>query len=169
MILYRILEMFLSTRKTIAGGHRMEVDLGRQLPTGMVERLCDATNRHDLDAIVNCFAPDYRNETPVHPARGFQGRDQVRTNWGQILAAVPDVSASVLRSVVDGDVVWSEWEMRGTRRDGSAHLMRGVIVFGVQESRARWARFYLEPVDVGGGDVNEAVRRAVGGAALPHQ
>ena len=147
----------------------MEVDLGRELPIAMVERLCDATNRHDLDAIVDCFAPDYRNETPTHPSRGFQGREQVRRNWGQILAAVPDVSATVLRSVADGDAVWSEWEMRGTRRDGAAHLMRGVIVFGVQDRRANWARFYLDPVDLGGGDVNEAVRRAVVGAPSPDQ
>lgn len=147
----------------------MEVDLGRESPAAMVERLRDATNRHDLDAIVDCFAPGYRNETPAHPSRGFEGQEQVRRNWGQILAAVPDVSASVLRSVVDGDAVWSEWEMRGTRRDGSAHLMRGVIVFGVQDRRASWARFYLEPVDLGGGDVNEAVRRTVIGAASPGQ
>ncbi|MEO7456319.1 MAG: nuclear transport factor 2 family protein [Gemmatimonadaceae bacterium] len=145
----------------------MEVDPGSDLPAAMVQRLCDATNRHDLDAIVDCFAPGYRNETPAHPSRGFQGREQVRRNWGQILGAVPDVSASVLRSVADGSEVWSEWEMRGTRRDGSAHLMRGVIVFGVEQRRAAWARFYLEPVDVSDTDVNEAVHRTVAGTATP--
>ena len=34
-------------------------------------------------------------------------------------------AADVLRSAVAGDTVWSEWEMTGTRRDGTAHLMRG--------------------------------------------
>ncbi len=130
-------------------------------PDAMIERLLAATNRHDLDALVDCFTPDYRNETPVHPARGFQGQDQVRRNWEQIFSFVPDIAARVVRRVIDGDTVWSEWEMSGTRRDGSLHVMRGVILFGVREGRAGWARFYLEPVDEGAGDVNAAVRRAV--------
>jgi hypothetical protein len=36
--------------------------------------------------------------------------------------------------------------MHGTLRDGSAHLMRGVMVFGVVGDQARSCRFYLEPV-----------------------
>ena len=59
-----------------------------------MDRLCAATNAHDLDGIVGCFAEDYRNETPVHPARGFVGREQVRRNWQQIFAFVPDVDGT---------------------------------------------------------------------------
>ena len=132
-------------------------------PATMVERLRDATNAHDLDALVDCFADTYRNETPAHPGRGFTGREQVRTNWTQIFAAVPNVTAVVDHIVVDGNDVWSEWEMHGTRRDGSAHLMRGVIIFGVHDGRAAWARFYLEPVDPGGEGATAAVHSIVGG------
>ena len=131
----------------------------------MLERLVDATNRRDLAAVVDCFSDSYRNETPAHPARGFQGREQVRKNWEQIFAGVPDISAQVLRQVVDGATVWSEWEMRGTRRDGTPHLMRGVIIFSVADGRASWARFYLEPVESGSGNVDDAVRRAVASSA----
>lgn len=127
----------------------------------MLTRLEDGVNAHDLDRLVECFALDYVNETPVHPARGFKGREQVRQNWASIFAGVPDLQATILRAAVDGGVVWSEWEMSGTRRDGVPHLMRGVIVFGVAAGRAAWARFYLEPVEHGGGDVNAAVRAAV--------
>jgi ketosteroid isomerase-like protein len=130
-------------------------------PDAMVERLLQATNDHDIEALVECFTADYRNETPAHPSRGFQGQAQVRTNWQQIFASVPDIAAVVVRRVVDGDAVWSEWEMRGTRLDGSAHLMRGVVIFGVRDGRASWARFYLEPAQDTGEDVNEAVRGAV--------
>jgi ketosteroid isomerase-like protein len=130
-------------------------------PAALVERLQRATNDHDLDALVGCFAPGYRNETPVHPERGFTGRDQVAKNWTQIFAAIPDVRAEVLRYAVDGDTVWSEWEHRGTRPDGTAHIMRGVIIFGVADGLANWARFYLEPVQQGGGGINDAVRRQV--------
>jgi ketosteroid isomerase-like protein len=127
----------------------------------LVDRLCRATNEHDLEALSACFAVDYRNETPVHPARGFQGRAQVRKNWEQIFAAVPDLTARV-HWVADKDVVWSEWEMRGTRRDGSLHLMRGVVIFGVDQDQAAWARFYLEPVQQDSTSVDEAVRGQIG-------
>lgn len=87
-------------------------------PAELIEQLAHATSRHDLDGIVACFAEDYINETPAHPQRSFRGRDQVRRNWQQILTGVPDITAQVEKSVVDGDTVWSEWHMSGTRRDG---------------------------------------------------
>jgi ketosteroid isomerase-like protein len=135
-------------------GHRDGADL--------VERLRKATNDHDLEALVACFATDYRNETPAHPERGFVGREQVRKNWTQIFASIPDLTTDVLRCTVDGESVWTEWEHRGTRPDGSAHVMRGVVIFGVTDGVAAWARFYLEPVQPGAGSVDEAVRRQVG-------
>ena len=129
------------------------------------ERLCDATNSHDVEQVVACFAPDYVNETPVHPARGFVGRDQVRRNWEQIFAGVPDLRAELVRTCQDDSRVWAEWEMSGTRRDGKPHLMRGVNIFELDESgRAARVRFYLEPVDDSEVTVDEAVQRAMRGA-----
>ena len=130
-------------------------------PKTVAHRLCQATNDHDIEALVGCFAETYRNDTPAHPDRGFVGREQVRTNWERIFGGVPDIRADLLRTVVDGDAVWSEWEMRGTRPDGQPHLMRGVIVFGVTDHRAAWARFYLEPVDPGDGGVDAAISTIV--------
>ena len=52
-------------------------------PLAAVARLQQATNAHDLEAIVACFAEDYVNETPVHPSRSFAGREQVRRNWAR--------------------------------------------------------------------------------------
>lgn len=134
----------------------------RQNSAAVIERLCRATNDHDLDAIVACFSPDYRNETPAHPARSFTGREQVRRNWTQILTAVPDLTTDVLRCSVDGDTAWTEWEHRGTRPDGSTHLLRGVMIVGVGGDTISWTRFYLEPVDPSEATVDVAVRTQVG-------
>lgn len=133
----------------------------------LLDRLTTATNGHDLEALVDCFAPDYRNETPAHPARGFTGRDQVRRNWEQIFTFMPDITARVLRSCCQGEVVWSEWEMTGTRPDGTAHQMAGVMIFGVRDGRFSWVRFYLEPVQAGGPDASQAVRHHAGAGAGP--
>ena len=126
-----------------------------------VERLRDATNRHDLDGLVACFAEDYENQTPVHPARGFRGRAQVRRNWEEIFAFVPDIRAEVVASVIDGDTAWTEWDMTGARRDGSPLHMRGVVIFGVRDDLAQWARFYLEPVDESRSTVDDTRRQQV--------
>ncbi len=67
--------------------------------SSLVDRLSQATNDHDLEGLVACFASDYRNETPAHPERGFVGNEQVRKNWTQIFAAVPDLTAKILRYI----------------------------------------------------------------------
>ncbi len=132
-------------------------------PPEVVQQVVDATNAHDLDSLVECFAVGYVNQTPAHPGRGFVGREQVRHNWAQLFAAMPDLQCEVLATAVGGRHVWSEWEMRGTRRDGSAHLMRGVMIFEVADGLVQSIRFYLEPVDAGPGTVDDAVASAVRG------
>lgn len=134
-------------------------------PAEVVQRLVDVTNAHDLDALVGCFAPDYVNTTPAHPGRSFVGREQVRHNWAQLFGAMPDLRCQVLATAVDGPHVWSEWEMRGTRPDSSAHLMRGVLVFEVADGLVQSIRFYLEPVDQGASTVDDAVATAVRGGS----
>ena len=128
-------------------------------PTQIIERLRQAVSTHDLDAVVDCFDPDFRNETPAHPGRGFAGAEQVRANWARIFGGVPDITARVVRTAVDGDVVWTEWEMGGTRVDGVPQQLRGVIIWGVSGDRLAWCRFYLEPVDAGEDGVEGAVGR----------
>ena len=136
----------------------------REPGAALLDRLAAAASRRDLEALVGCFAPDYTNETPAHPAQGFTGREQVRRNWEQIFALMPDITATVLRSCCQGEAVWSEWEMAGTRPDGTAARMAGVIIFGVRGEQFSWARFYLEPVQAGGPDINQAVHQRTGAA-----
>ena len=131
-------------------------------PLAVIDRLAQAINNHDLEAMVACFDEGYVNETPIHPLRGFRGNEQVRRNWTQIFAAVPELRAQVLRTAVDGDTVWTEWDMLGTRRDGAAFRMAGVVILRVAEGAIASARFYLEPVEQSSGDVDSAVSRLVG-------
>lgn len=127
-------------------------------------KLLDATNSRDVVRITDCFADDYVNQTPAHPDRGFTGKDQVRRNWDQIFAAVPDHTVTLIASTTDGDTVWTEWDMRGTRTGGAPHRMCGPIVFTVRDGLATAARFYLEPVEnpshgKADADADTAVRR----------
>lgn len=131
-------------------------------PLSVIERLRDAIDAHDLDALAACFAPDYASEFPAHPDRAFRGHDQMRKNWTGIFAAVPDLTATLMRCTVDGDVVWAEWEWTGRRVDGARFAMRGVTVQGVERDRIVWVRLYMEPVEEGGAGSDAAVRQATG-------
>jgi len=131
-------------------------------PLAVVERLRAAINEHDIDALVSCFTPGYISEAPAHPARDFVGSAQVRQNWDQILAAVPDLRAELVRSTVVGDTVWTEWDWTGTRRDGQPHHMAGVTIQGVEGDAIAWVRFYMEVVEADGQGPEAAVRQSVG-------
>ena len=75
---------------------------------------------------------------------------------------MPDLRARLPRTAVDGDTIWTEWDLSDTRGDGAAFLMRGVVIFGLTGGLISSARFYLEPVEDASGDVNAAVSRVVG-------
>lgn len=125
----------------------------------VVARLIDAVNAHDLDAMTDCFAPDFVNETPAHPDRNFRGRDHVRRNWSKIFRAVPDIRIDAVRCTVDAErSVWVEWDFNGTFVDGAPNRVRGVSIFGVEQDRFAWVRFYLEPVRADGIDAESAVQ-----------
>lgn len=125
----------------------------------VVQRILVAINAHDLDAFVGCFAADYRSEQPAHPARAFQGREQVRKNWGTFFDLVPDLRADLLRSTVSGDVEWAEWYWHGTRTDGDPFRLRGVTLFGIRDDEFAWGRLYMEPVEEAGADIDRSIEQ----------
>jgi hypothetical protein len=128
-------------------------------PRITVDAMLQAVNDHQLETLAASFDDDYVNETPSHPQRSFRGNAQVKKNWAQIFASVPDVTARAVGSAVDGERVWVELEMSGSKVDGGSFLMRGVVIFAVGEDDIRSARFYLEPVEETSGDVDAAVGR----------
>ena len=134
------------------------------MTTDLLERLQAAQNRHDLDAFVACFDPGYHSEQPVHPDRVFDGSEQVRTNWAEVFAGVPDFRADLLRSAQTAGTAWAEWHWHGTREDGTLLDIRGVTVFGVRDDRIVWGRLYLENVEAAGQGIGQAVRRMAEGA-----
>jgi ketosteroid isomerase-like protein len=127
-----------------------------------VDRLVVATNAHDVDAMLACLHDDYRSEQPLHPEAGFSGREQVGRNWSLMFAEVPDLRFDVLRSATAGDEVWTEIRVHGRKADGDPFEYRGMTVWGVRDDRVAWARFYFEPVEVGGGGIQERMQRVLG-------
>jgi limonene-1,2-epoxide hydrolase len=127
-------------------------------PRLVIERLQRAMNARDVDAFVDCFDPLYHTEQPLHPDKGYRGRERVRQEWTDTFKRFPDFHAKVLRAAVDHDTVWVEWQWTGTKRDKVRVEMLGVVIFGVRENRITWARAYIEPLQKLGGGI-EAVAR----------
>lgn len=124
----------------------------------MVDRLSDALNSRDAEQMAALFAEDYESAQPLHPSRGFGGRDQVLSNWSAVFAGVPDFTAELIAWAVNGPVEWGEWDWRGSHLDGSPFAMRGVSIVEVRDGLIARAHLYMEPVEVGGGDIDDSVR-----------
>jgi ketosteroid isomerase-like protein len=115
-------------------------------PTLVVERIHAAINRHDLDALMDCFEQDVRSEQPTHPERGFRGREELRGYWEQVLDGAGTFQAKLLRCAGAGDTAWAEWCWHGERADGTPFARAGVTVYGLRRDRIAWMRLYMEPV-----------------------
>jgi steroid delta-isomerase-like uncharacterized protein len=79
----------------------------------LVERLTDAWNRHDPDAVAACYAPDAvsRDVTLGEP---LHGRQAIRNAAAMYMQAFPDVAFEIRRIACDGDVLCEEWRATGT-------------------------------------------------------
>lgn len=115
-------------------------------PKSVLERMLQATNRHDLDAMVACFAPDFRSEQPLHPERDFIGQSGVRKNWSFFFNTVPDIQVDILNEVEERDTIWAEMYYHGTQTDGKKFSIKGVTIQGIQGGQICWARLYIEQV-----------------------
>jgi len=128
--------------------------------SSVIARLHNAMNQHDLEAFLECFDPDYQSEQPVHPGRGFGGREQVRKNWSNIFGSFPDFKAELLRHATDGGTRWAEWHWSATGLN-----MSGITIMGVEEERIVWGRLYMETVEEAEESIDEAMQRMTGGAS----
>jgi ketosteroid isomerase-like protein len=93
-----------------------------------MEQVLAAFNRHDLDAIMACFAEDAVLELP----RGSEpwgtrcvGKAAVREGLAGRFAGIPDVHYAEDRHWVCGDRGVSEWLLSGTTTAGERIAVRG--------------------------------------------
>lgn len=93
-----------------------------------LERILDAFNRHDLDAILSFFSDDCVFESPRGPepwGRRFEGKDVVGEGLAARFTGIPDVSYEGRAHFVSGNRGASEWTLRGTTADGARLEVRG--------------------------------------------
>lgn len=95
----------------------------------LLKGFLDAFNRHDLDAIMDCFADDCDLYMPRGAGpRGdhFRGKVDVRAGLARRFAGIPDVHYGDDRHWACGDFGVSEWTLTGTSTAGAPIEVRGV-------------------------------------------
>jgi ketosteroid isomerase-like protein len=102
-----------------------------------------AMNRHDIDALAACYAPEARI---CYPGRPEQSPPDYAEGERNMLAAVPDyhIEATSLLEA-DGGHVLLELRMEGTQRPdlGGKHFtITGAYVFRLEEGRIVEERAY---------------------------
>jgi steroid delta-isomerase-like uncharacterized protein len=80
----------------------------------LVERLVESWNRHDPDAVAQCYAPDAvsRDITLSEP---LHGRGAIRNAAAMHMRAFPDIHFDIRRVAYDGDLICEEWRATGTQ------------------------------------------------------
>ncbi|HYI15968.1 MAG TPA: nuclear transport factor 2 family protein, partial [Thermomicrobiales bacterium] len=87
----------------------------------MLEEICEAFNRHDLDAIMGYFVEDCVLVMPrgPHPwGQRYDGRGAVREGLATRFAGIPDVHYRDGTHWVAGNRGVSEWTLSGTSTAG---------------------------------------------------
>jgi ketosteroid isomerase-like protein len=97
-----------------------------------LQRLVDAFNSHDLDAVMRFFTDDCVLETPRGPdpwGRRFQGWEAVRAGLASRFVGIPDVHYGEDRHWVSRNRGCSEWLLTGTTTQGERIEVRGCDLF----------------------------------------
>lgn len=110
-----------------------------------VERLNDALNAHDLDALMAAFTDDcvFENTGPRPDGERYAGAEAVRAFWAQWLIANPDARFETEEMIVHGDRAVVRWVYHKTRAGQPWHL-RGVDLFRVRDGRVAEKLAYIK-------------------------
>ena len=93
-----------------------------------LQRVVDAFNAHDRDAVMSFFTDDPVLELPrgPHPwGQRFEGPEEVRAGLASRFAGIPDVHYGDDRHWVSGNRGCSEWLLTGTTAQGVRLEVRG--------------------------------------------
>jgi ketosteroid isomerase-like protein len=119
-------------------GRRVVATETNQVTIETLERVLDAFNAHDLDAVMSFFTDDCVLEMPRGPepwGRRLAGREQVREGLASRFAGIPDVHYGDERHWLAGDRGCSEWLLTGTSAQGEQIAVRGCDLFEFRDGK----------------------------------
>lgn len=117
----------------------------------LLKKWIDAFQRCDVDALVDCYAPDAVN-FQVAAGEPAVGIEQIRKDFEQFHRAFPDSYSDVENLIGDGD--WAAWEWNGggtftgeflgTAPTGKSFKLRGCGFFQFKDGKIVFQRGYWD-------------------------
>lgn len=104
-----------------------------------VTKAIDAFNRHDANAFAALYTAEATAYDPQYP-EPLKGRESIRKDIEDFFQAFPDVQATVVNTVVSGQTVAFEVQVRGTHK-GPLVTPTGSIPATNQRMEMRGGRF----------------------------
>jgi ketosteroid isomerase-like protein len=104
----------------------------------LLKGFLDAFNRHDLDAIMDCFADDcvfYMPRGTKPRGDQYVGKQEVRAGLAKRFEGIPDVHYGDDKHWVCGNLGVSEWTLTGTSTSGKYIEVRGVDLLEFVEGK----------------------------------
>jgi taurine dehydrogenase small subunit len=104
-------------------------------PGNILERLLDAYNRHDADAVASFFTEDAVFVAPAGPGpdgKHFVGREEIRAATAARFEVSPDVHWEPESHIVTPTRGASSWIVSWTASDGSSVEKRGCDLFDIR-------------------------------------
>lgn len=98
----------------------------------------DAFNRHDVDAVMKCFADDcvfYAVGGPEVYGAKIEGAEAIATAFSGVWAAMKDAHWEHHSHFVCGDRAVSEWVFSGTNADGGRVEAEGADLFTLRDGK----------------------------------
>jgi ketosteroid isomerase-like protein len=112
--------------------------MSKHVTIELLKSFLEAFNRHDLDAIMDCFAEDCVFYMPRGAGpRGdrYVGKQEVRKGLAKRFEGIPDVHYGDDQHWVCGDLGVSEWTLTGTSASGQQIEVRGVDLLEFAEGK----------------------------------
>lgn len=118
----------------------------REQARRLIDRLVDAYNAHDTDALVALYDPDVTYWSALGGTK--KGIEEVRAQIDELHATLPDEQMEARTVITDGEVIVVEFESTGTSPAGKPYAIEFTEVFELRDGKIGSIKVYLDPLEV---------------------
>ena len=121
-------------------------DIQTESTLAAIQRFTDATNQHDVDAMMVAMTEDcvFENTYPPPDGERHEGHAAVRTFWERFFSSSPHAVFEAEETFACGDRCVVRWLYRWVEADGKAGHIRGVDVFRVRDGKVSEKLSYVK-------------------------
>ena len=111
-----------------------------------IQRLNDAVNRHDVEAVMAAMTEDcvFENTYPPPDGERYEGHAAVQAFWARFFGSSPHAAFEAEETLGCGDRCVVRWLYRWVGADGKAGHIRGVDVFRVRAGKVAEKLSYVK-------------------------